>query len=52
MAADVIQVVMLDVLLPRFEAWLNSQGLMMGRLPDAELDDDTLPTYVVSPMNL
>jgi hypothetical protein len=43
--SDVVQVVMLDLLLPRLEQWLFSQGLTLGRMPGDEEND--LPTYVV-----
>jgi hypothetical protein len=52
MAADVIQVLMLDVFQPRFEAWLDSQGFALGRLPSEELPEDALPTFVVTPKHL
>jgi hypothetical protein len=45
--ADVIQVVMLDVLLERLSRWAESEGLEVTRTPflDDEGDEAAIPTY-------
>lgn len=50
--SDVINVLMLDVLRPDLEAWLASRNLMLGRLPDDAVEANSLPTYVVTPIEM